>query len=245
MSYTDKPSAPARPRIHVHGASVVALAPDWPDFDVCSEGDPTEPWPRLVLVDQRLALQLAPAGPTWAVPAFDVRRVSRQSLLARATGVATNSGLAVLDAMAGWGSDGLELASLGARVTMVEAAAQVWPLLRQRIWESEIPITALHCGDSWSIVGQGGWDVILLDPMFPERGRKGLAKLPMQALKQVACNDDRPLAAWVAHALQHANSRVVLKRRRTEQRIGKPDWQIEGRSIRFDVYQTGATATRS
>ena len=221
----------------MHGASIAELTPEWPDFELHSEDDKAGVWPRLVLLDHRLALCLAPAGTIWSPPVFDRRRISRQSLLARATGVVTNSSLVVLDAMAGWGSDGLELASLGASVTMVEAAPEVWSLLRQRVTDSEIPLAALHFADSWSLIEQTGWDVILLDPMFPERGRKGLAKLPMQTLKQVACEDDRPLAEWVAHALRHTRSRVVLKRRRTEKVIGKPDWRIEGRSIRFDVYQ--------
>ena len=226
-----------RPRLHVHGTMVTALLAEWPDFELCDDDDQSGGWPRLVLRDQRLALCLEPGGLIWSPPVFDRRRISRQSLLARATGVATSSNLAVLDAMAGWGSDGLELASHGASVTMVEAAPAVWSLLRQRITDSEIPIAGLHIGDSWSLMEQAVWDVILLDPMFPERGRKGLAKLPMQTLKEVAYGDDRPLIEWVAHALRHTRSRVVLKRRRTEQVIGKPDWRIEGRSIRFDVYQ--------
>jgi len=227
----------ARPRLHVHGTMVTALVADWPDFELCDEDDQSGAWPRLVLRDQRIALCVEPGGLIWSPPMFDRRDISRQSLLARATGVATNSRLAILDAMAGWGSDGLELASLGASVTMVEAVPAVWSLLRQRITDSEIPIAGLHLGDSWSLMEQTIWDVILLDPMFPERGRKGLAKLPMQTLKQVAFIDDRPLADWVEHALRHTRSRVVLKRRRTEKVIGRPDWRIEGRSIRFDVYQ--------
>lgn len=226
-----------RPRLHVQRTMVTALVADWPDFELCDEDDQSGAWPRLVLRDQRLVLCLEPGGSIWSPSLFDRRRISRQSLLARATGVATNSNLAVFDAMAGWGSDGLELASLGASVTMVEAAPAVWSLLRQRITDSEIPIAGLHLGDSWSLMEQSVWDVILLDPMFPERGRKGLAKLPMQTLKQVAFDDDRSLADWVAHARRHTRSRVVLKRRRTEKVIGKPDWRIEGRSIRFDVYQ--------
>lgn len=232
-----------RPRLYVHGSIVAVLSPKWPEFELCDEDDKTGVWPRLVLRDHRLALCLEPAEPPWSPPEFDRRRISRQSLLARATGVTTNSNLIVLDAMAGWGSDGLELASLGASVTMVEAAPEVWSLLRQRVTDSEIPIAELHRGDSWSLMEHGGWDVILLDPMFPERGRKGLAKLPMQTLKQVAREDDRPLAEWVAHALRNTRSRVVLKRRRTERVIAKPDWRIEGRSIRFDVYQRGGGPT--
>jgi 16S rRNA (guanine1516-N2)-methyltransferase len=229
----------------VLGSMVTALAAEWPDFELCDEDDESGVWPRLVLRNQRLALCLEPGGSTWSPPVFDRRRISRQSLLARATGVVTNSNLVVLDAMAGWGSDGLELASLGASVTLVEAAPAVWSLLRQRITDSDIPIAGLHLADGWSLIEEAVWDVILLDPMFPERGRKGLAKLPMQTLKQVACEDDRPLAEWVEHALRHARSRVVLKRRRTEKLIGKPDWRIEGRSIRFDVYQRSGSSLRA
>ncbi len=248
VNESDDQSAPplelSRPRLYAHGTLTTALASDWPGFEVCSSDDSTMGWPRLVLQGQRLALQLSPDGAIWSLPAFDGHKLSRQSLLARATGVAANAGLVVLDAMAGWGGDGLELASLGASVTMVEASPLAWSLLRQRIDESGIGVTALYRADSWSIIEQGTWDVILLDPMFPERGRKGLAKLPMQTLKQIAHTDDRTLAEWVAHALARARSRVVLKRRRTEKTIGRPAWRIEGRTIRFDVYQGGVGSTR-
>ena len=218
-----------------------ALEAQWPQFDCVPEAQ-AQRYPRLILQADGLSLQVNAQGTLWQPAAFSRRDVHRNSLLARATGVSAQPGLTVLDAMAGWGSDGLELASLGAQVTLAEAAPLVWALLCQRVDRSQVPVEVVMA-DGWEMIERGGWEVILLDPMFPERGRKGLAKLPMQTLKHVAHAGGPVLEAWITHARRHARSRVVVKRRRTERVEGHPDWQIEGRTIRFDVYRPERSIT--
>ena len=162
-------------------------------------------------------------------PALRAERVSSRSLIARACG----TGVRVLDAMAGWGTDGLTLAALGCDVQLVERDPIVWALLSERH-----PAAALGDGFEW--IGRGGWPVIYLDPMFAPRGRKGLAKQPLQVLQRLAAADQRSVADWLAHALAHAQDRVVLKQRAKAPPVGQPSWQIRGRSVRFDVYQPAA-----
>ena len=158
-----------------------------------------------------------------------VERASSRSLLARACG----TGVKVLDAMAGWGTDGLTLAALGCDVQLVERNPIVWALLVARH-----PGAVLGDGFEW--IGKGAWPVIYLDPMFAPRGRKGLAKQPLQVLQRVVSADERSVADWVAHARAHAEDRVVLKQRAKAPVVGRPSWQIRGRSVRFDVYQPDA-----
>lgn len=194
--------------------------------------------PALKVDVDGLALVRA-GGSAWRPEPVAARSVRRDSLLARACGIVKHPGASVLDAMAGWGSDGLELAALGARVDLVEASPLVQALLVERAAGSGITPASIRNDDGWSVLSSGEWDVVLLDPMFPERGRKGLAKLPMQLLQTLAVDDQRPLAEWIERAVEHSRHRVVVKRRRTEAVIGKPDWQVSGTTIRFDVYRSG------
>ena len=59
----------------------------------------------------------------------------------------------------------------------------------------------------------------------------------MQYLAELLGQDDEFEEDLLEVALAHATSRVVLKRRLKARLIGKPDWQIRGRSVRYDVYR--------
>ncbi|MEZ5597293.1 MAG: class I SAM-dependent methyltransferase [Pseudomonadales bacterium] len=199
--------------------------------------------PYLVLREGRCGVVYDGARPPFLPPAFDPRQASAQSLLARAVGLHVRPSKRILDAMAGWGSDGLELAALGARVTMVEASMLVWALLRERIEASAVVVEALVHGSAAGVMATGTWDVIYLDPMFPGRGRKGLAKLPMQVLRAIVDDSvDAPMSL-LDTARRHASERVVVKRRRTDPMLGRPDWQLKGTTVRFDVYRGTACHT--
>lgn len=198
---------------------------------------PSSQTPFLVLQQGALALQLPDGSAPWRPEVLESRRVQRNSLLARAVGLQAGHCLRILDAMAGWGSDGLELVALGAQVDLVEASPVVHALLTGRAAASALQPNSLRCADAWDVMAEGVWDVILLDPMFPERGRKGLAKKPMQVLQQLAIADGRPLGDWIERATKLARSRVVVKRRRTEPVFATPAWQVSGTTIRFDIYR--------
>ncbi len=162
-------------------------------------------------------------------PALKPARVSRKSLLARACG---DRG-PVLDAMAGWGTDALTLQALGLSVQVVERQPVVWGMLRGQGLDAEL-------GDGFAWLQGQRWPVIYLDPMFEPRGRKGLAKQPLQMLQQLAFADTRPLCEWIEAARLAAEHRVVLKQRRTAPPVATPDWQLKGRTVRFDVYLPAA-----
>lgn len=163
--------------------------------------------------------------------------------LARACGGAVTD-LYILDACAGFGSDGLLLAQLGAKVCLVERQRLVWILLQER---------ARHFAGAQAICGEAAevlahppkdptatpWDVILLDPMFPPRGKKALPNRGLQHLREltedVGAEDDA--LALLRLALGRTAGRVVVKRRLKDAQLLPADFQIKGKSIRFDIYR--------
>jgi len=85
-------------------------------------------------VDGRLELRASDGGAGMHLKLDDVRRRVRQGrklALAKACGV--RSGLRVLDGMAGFGLDGITLATLGCRVLMVERDPLLYALLADAI----------------------------------------------------------------------------------------------------------------
>jgi 16S rRNA (guanine1516-N2)-methyltransferase len=163
--------------------------------------------------------------------------------LARACGSALTD-LHILDACAGFGSDGLLLAQLGAKVCMVERQRLVWILLQERvrhfagaqaICDEAAEVLARPSAD----VAAAPWDVILLDPMFPPRGKKALPNRGLQHLRELtesAVHGDDGLIL-LRLALEKTAGRVVVKRRLKDAQLLSADFQIKGKSIRFDIYR--------
>ncbi len=207
---------------------------------------PTQLAPGIYLViDPRgLALRLQPGGMQAALSLQDVQRrlaQGRQLDLARACGL--RPGLRILDAMAGFGLDGITLAALGAQVTLVERDGLLQLLLADALLRS----AALHQGRAQLRAGDVSqlWselpvvEVIYLDPMFSERRKQVLPNKRAQVLAalQLPVPGPAALQALLDQARALATERVVLKRRRQDPVLAHPDWQIQGRAVRFDVYR--------
>ena len=186
---------------------------------------------------------MAPELSEMALP--DIRRRVRQGRrLALARACDARPGLRVHDALAGWGTDGLVLAALGCRVHLSERNAEVHRVLDSRLraesprllrrpdairWEHEDARDRWRAGDDF--------DVVYLDPMFGEHPKTALPAKQMQVLANLT--GEMPVAEIVElieHARCVASSRVVVKRRASAESLGRPDWNIRGRSVRFDVY---------
>lgn len=166
------------------------------------------------------------------------RRAAQGGDLARACGVSARHRPRVLDALAGWGVDGLVLARRGCAVTLVERQPVLWLLQQDLIRRSGSTNAVGCCGDGFDVLaGPDRWDVVYLDPMFPGRGKTALPGKRMQWLAQLATPDSRPLERWLRQAMAVARERVVLKRRRRDPQVLTPDWQILGRTVRYDVYR--------
>lgn len=170
------------------------------------------------------------------------RRAVQGGDVARACGLGGRRTLRVLDAMGGWGVDGLVLARRGCDVTLVERLPALWILQQDLIRRSGANTVTAICGDAFPLLErEGHWDVVYLDPMFPTRAKSALPGKRMQWLAQLAVADTRPLSRWLDAAVAAAGERVVLKRRLKDPVIEVPDWQILGRTVRYDVYRGAAS----
>lgn len=171
----------------------------------------------------------------------------RSQNLAKAIGVKGRSGLTVLDATAGLGKDAFLLASLGCELTMLERSPVVHALLADGLARADsygaetaeiLGRMRLQRGDFLDLaLNSDGFDVIYLDPMFPERRKSAKVKKDMALLQQLLGSQSDG-AQLLVHAMGMAKKRVVVKRAKLSPPLGesKPDIEYKGSSSRYDVY---------
>ncbi|MEE8057275.1 MAG: class I SAM-dependent methyltransferase [Pseudomonadales bacterium] len=157
----------------------------------------------------------------------------------------------VLDATAGLGRDSFVLASWGYPVTLCERSPIVACLLDDGLQRASqagdsalqavIARMQLQPIDAVSYLQQleqSTWpDVVLIDPMFPPSKKSALVKKEMQVFQQII-GADQDSELLLNAALEYANNRVVVKRPRKSQFLTdkKPNFSVEGKAIRFDIY---------
>jgi len=169
-----------------------------------------------------------------------VKRLKGDFLLGRACGIRRGIQLDILDATSGLGLDGLALASTGQRVVMVERERALWALLvnlLERIDPDQAELVLDDCGRVLANTGRPSPDVVYFDPMFPPRSKSALPGKRMQYLIGLLAGMPPFDEGLIDLARTRARSRVVLKRRLKDRPIGRPDWAIKGRSVRYDVYR--------
>lgn len=175
----------------------------------------------------------------WVELAELQRRARQGGGLLRACGVRGVAAPSVLDAMAGAGVDGLVLAARGCRVTLVERQPAVSAMQQDLVRRSGLDGVTCRLGDGFEALSAlPTHDVVYLDPMFPPRAKTALPDKRLQMLALLAEPDPRPLPEWLEAAVVFAGDRVVLKRRSKDPVLLRPDWQIAGRTVRFDVYRS-------
>lgn len=171
----------------------------------------------------------------------------RSQALARAAGFASGVTPEIVDATAGLGRDAFVLASLGARVTLIERSAVMHALLAEglarakteggRYSETVDRMTLIH-GDSRVILPQLKPQVVLVDPMHPPRSKAALVKKEMRLIREIV-GTDADAQSLMEVALAAALNRVVLKwplRAKPLPALLKPSHQILGKSTRYDVF---------
>ena len=171
-------------------------------------------------------------------------------LLVRAAKIKDPAGpLTALDATAGLGEDSLLLAAAGFQVTLFERNPIIYELLRDAMTRAAaVPELApimerMHLihGDSTEAMArlETAPDVILLDPMFPERQKSALVKKKLQMIQKLEfpCLDEK--AIFLA-AAQAAPRKLVIKRPPKGPFLAgiKPDYSISGKAVRFDCFAT-------
>ncbi len=150
-----------------------------------------------------------------------------------------------IDATAGMGEDALLLAAAGFRVTLCERNPVIAALLRDTMERAALDPALkeivgrmeLHAGDSIELLRNLDRppEVVLLDPMFPERRKSGLIGKKLQLLQKLEapCSDETEL---LEAAIQAGPKKVVIKRPLKGPYLAdrKPAYSIRGKAVRYD-----------
>jgi len=167
--------------------------------------------------------------------------------LPKAIGMKIDKEPKVIDATAGLGRDAFLLASLGAKVTMIERSKAIYEklfLAMQRAREQGGDIAKIIAnmqlihGDAKRLIPTLNPEIILIDPMHPERKKSALVKQEMRFLREIVGTDD-DASELINIALKFAKKRVVLKwpqNATLPKDIRPPSHQIRGKTTRYDVF---------
>lgn len=170
--------------------------------------------------------------------------------LAKAMGLRAGKTPMIIDATAGLGRDSFLLASLGAKVTLIERSEEMHMLLTQGMeraareggqFREIIGRMTLLKGDAKDLIPELSGEAILIDPMHPERRNSALVRQDLRQVRDIVGNDD-DAADLVRLAIKHARKRVVLKWPAKADPIAgvqKCTHQIRGKTTRYDVFMTG------
>jgi len=169
--------------------------------------------------------------------------------LAKAVGMKFNKNRNIIDATAGLGYDSFILASLGAKVTLIERSQKMHKLLQNGIdegisfggeIEKIINRMELLFGDSKDILPKLTPEVIMIDTMYKDRKKTALVKNNMRLVREIV-GPDSDYIELLKVALNCAKNRVVLKQPRYAEpikEIRKCSHQILGKTIRYDAFMT-------
>ena len=169
-------------------------------------------------------------------------------LLVRAARIKhSDTPLTAVDATAGLGEDSFLLAAAGFQVTLFERNPIIFELLADALRRAaQVPELAeiaarmhpVH-GDSIQAMEQLETppDVILLDPMFPERQKSALVKKKLQMIQKLEqpCLDEKELFLAAAGTCP---KKLIVKRPPKGPHLAgiKPDHSITGKAVRFDCF---------
>lgn len=174
----------------------------------------------------------------------------RGQAMAKAAGFSSGRTPDIVDATAGLGRDAFLLASLGATVTLIERSPQMHALLQDGLARAAAAgpefaeITgrmSLRLGDARELLQDLRPEVVMVDPMHPERTSSALVKKEMRLVRQLVGTDPDAFELMQV-ALGAATRRVVLKwplRAAPMPGLRPPSHQIIGKSVRFDVFMVG------
>ena len=169
--------------------------------------------------------------------------------LAKAVGMKSNKNRNIVDATAGLGYDAFILASLGAKVTLIERSDKMYEILQNGINEGVsfggeiekiINRMDLLFGDSKDILPKLSPEVIMIDTMYKDRKKTALVKNNMRLVREIV-GPDSDYIELLKVALNCAKNRVVLKQPRYADPIDdirKCSHQILGKTIRYDIFMT-------
>jgi len=151
-------------------------------------------------------------------------------------------GHSVLDLSAGLGIDAIFLSQLGYQVTAVERNPVLFLALdtaqNQLPQENKKNINfEFASAENFLKTTSKQFDVIYFDPMFPEKKKSALPRQEMVLFRElVGADDDAKDVIASALELKKAKRVVVKRPLKAPLLLEKPQGQIEGKLIRFDIY---------
>ena len=175
------------------------------------------------------------------------KEIGKNNELIKAIGLKKDYIPNILDSTAGLGRDSFIIASKGCQVTMLERNTVVYYLLRNAIDLAKENSETFPTVNKMTLVNIDSIeyikntkirpDIIYLDPMFPKSKKSRLVKKEMQIFHELVGNDsDSNLL--LEESLKKTKNRVVVKRMLKDTYLNnmKPNFEIKGSTVRFDVY---------
>jgi len=171
----------------------------------------------------------------------------RGQALPKAVGMKKGHTPTIIDATAGLGSDAFLLASLGAKVTLIERSPEMYKILQDGLKRAHdaggdvaevVSRMTLLLGDAKVLLPTLSAEVIVVDPMHPPRKKSALVKNEMRLIREIVGPDD-DANDLMKVALATAQKRVVLKwplRAAPMEGIISCSHQITGKTTRHDVF---------
>ena len=174
-------------------------------------------------------------------------------LIVKAVKIKGADSLSVLDATAGLGEDSFLLAAAGFDLTLCEYNDEIYRLLMDTVDRAKkaedlkaaaMRMKVVH-GDSVKLMKSmqensldgTKVDVVLLDPMFPEKTKNSLTnkKLQLFQMLEFPCANEEEL---FGAALSIKPKKIVVKRPLKGPYLAdqKPSYSISGKTVRFDCY---------
>lgn len=162
----------------------------------------------------------------------------KSELLSRALG-AGKYGLNVLDISAGLAIDAVFLAQLGYQVTAVERNPLIYLALEEALAHKPELSLQFKFGEALKYLKAAGPGpaVIYFDPMFPEKTKSALPRQEMVFFRNLVGRDEDALEILECALKKPGVKRVAVKRPVKAPALLKTATVIEGKLVRFDLYQ--------
>ncbi len=169
--------------------------------------------------------------------------------LAKACGLNKRQDLQLLDATAGLAQDAFVLATLNNKgnTTLIEQHPAVYSLIQTALLQNIKNKTIADVCKSMKVINANAvtymeknsnlYDVIYLDPMYPERKKSAKVKKGMKLLQDII-GHEQDENALLSVAIDAAKKRVVVKRPKGAPYYAglKPSFDYTSKNTRYDVY---------
>lgn len=171
------------------------------------------------------------------------RRQAQGELLIKAVQGRHRRPLTILDATMGMAADTMLMATMGHKVVALEKSRWLFELVSDGLQRAAsaglTDLPELVCAEAVAWLNQYSdrrFDIVYLDPMFAETGKRALPKKNMQLLRQMVELESSG-EELLAVAKSRARLRVVVKRPiKGSCLAGSPNYSIKGQRVRFDIY---------